>query len=370
MSRAKLRRWALVVAIAALLVAIPSVVGALGPRGGTVDADRLRGLVLASDKAPYQGVARSVGALALPELPDLGDLTPLFAGTTEMRAWYAAPDRYRVATLTATGERDTYKFPDAEYTWDYGSAMLTKLVGDPRVRLPRASDLLPPELARRLLRMAPGDAASALPGRRIAGIAASGVRITPADPSTTIGQVDVWADPATGLPLRVEITARGQRAPIVTTEFQEVRQVQPVVSRPVPTSAMGFSVTGAPDLAQALGAFGRARLPDTLDGRPERDAQLGGIRGTALYGTGLASFAVVALPRDVGGRLADAAAKAGATTTPLESGQQVQLSIAPLSLAVVRPQFGRRAYLLAGTVTPEVLRSAGAELARPVRRSR
>ncbi|MFI5608624.1 hypothetical protein [Amycolatopsis sp. NPDC051903] len=370
MSRAKLGRWAVVVAVAAVLVAIPSVVGALGPRGGTVDASRLRALVLASDKAPYQGVARSVGSLALPQLPNLGELTALFAGTTSMRAWYAAPDRYRVATLTTAGERDVYKFPDAEYTWDYGAAMLTKLVGDPAVRLPRAGDLLPPELARRILRLAPGDAASALPGRRIAGVAASGLRITPADPATTIGRVDVWADPATGLPLQVEITARGQQAPIVTSEFQEVQQTAPVLTPPKPAPAAGFSVTSAPDLAQALGAFGRARLPDSLDGRRVRDARLGGIRGAALYGTGLASFAVVALPRDAGGELAEAATKAGARTTRPGSGEVVQLSITPLSLAVVRPQFGRRAYLLAGSVAPSVLTAAGAELAQPVRRVR
>src|SRR3712207_7111533 len=41
---------------------------------------------------------------------------------------------------------------------------------------------------------------------------AAGLRLTPSDPDTTIGRVDIWADatgdPATALPLRVEVSAR------------------------------------------------------------------------------------------------------------------------------------------------------------------
>src|SRR4029453_13306921 len=82
----------------------------------------------------------------------------------------------------------------------------TQVVGDLPARLPQAPDLLPPDLARRLLAdAAPGDGLTALPPRRVAGIAAAGLRFTPGDPDTTIDRLDVWADPATGLPLQVEL---------------------------------------------------------------------------------------------------------------------------------------------------------------------
>ncbi|WIY03101.1 hypothetical protein QRX60_04330 [Amycolatopsis mongoliensis] len=359
---AKRRRWAVVAAVAAVLVSVPSVVAALAPAGAPADPGRLRELVLQSATRPYQGYAESAGSLALPELPNLAPVTALFSKRTPMRAWYAGPDRYRVDILGTAGEHDVYRLPDGEYTWDYGDNTLTELIGDPDVRLPRAGDLLPPELARRILRAAKGDPVSALPGRNVAGVAASGLRLVPADPATTIGRVDVWADPATGVAVRVEVTARGQQAPILVTEFQQLEQATPVVEAPRPVLGSGFTVASAPDVSNALGALGQVPLPATLAGRPVASSKLGGVEGAALYGTGLAAFAVIAVPRAVGNAASEAAGKAGAVQTRLPAGTVVQLSITPLSLAIVRSSVFRRSYLLAGTVTPDVLKTVAEEL--------
>ncbi len=364
----KRRRWAVVAAVAALLVSAPAVVAALAPAGAAADPVKLRALVLDSVGRPYQGYAESAGSLALPELPNLAAVTALFSMRTPMRAWYAGPDRYRVDILGTAGEHDVYRLPDGEYTWDYGDNTLTELVGDPGVRLPRAGDLLPPELARRILRAAKGDPVSALPGRNVAGVAASGLRLVPADPDTTIGRVDLWADPATGLPVRVEVTARGQEAPILVTEFRQLEQTMPVVEAPRPVLGSGFTVASAPDVAATLGAYSEAPLPSRLAGRPVASPDFGGVQGAALYGTGLAAFAVIAVPRTVANAASDAAGKAGAVQVRLPAGNVVQLSITPLSLGIVRSSVSRRSYLLAGTVTPAVLKSAADELSR-LRRS-
>ncbi|MGW4525720.1 hypothetical protein [Amycolatopsis sp. NPDC004378] len=361
---AKRRRWAVVAAVAAVLVSVPSVVAALEPAGTVVDPGRLRALVLASAGRPYQGYAESAGSLALPELPNLTPVTALFSMRTPMRAWYAGPDRYRVDILGTAGEHDVYRLPDGEYTWDYGDHTLTELIGDPGVRLPRAGDLLPPELARRVVQAAKNDPVSALPGRNVAGVAASGFRLVPADPDTTVGQVDVWADPATGLAVRVEVTARGQQAPILVSEFQQLDQTTPVVEAPRPVPGAGFTVASAPDVSNVLGALGEVPLPATLAGRPVASSNFGGVEGAALYGTGLASFVVAAVPRAVGNAAADAAGKAGAVQVRLAAGTVVQLSITPLSLAIVRSSVSRRSYLLAGTVTADVLKSVADELSR------
>jgi hypothetical protein len=358
------RRWAVVAAVTVVLVSVPAVVAALPSAGESIDPARLRSLVLDSAARPYQGYAESSGSLALPELPNLADVAALFAGTTRMRAWYAAPDRYRVDVLGTAGEHDVYRLPDGEYTWDYGTNTLTELIGEPTVRLPRAGDLLPPELARQILRAAKTDPVSALPARTVAGVAASGLRLVPADPETTIGQVDLWADPASGLPVRVEVTARGQRAPILVTEFQQLEQTTPAVEAPRPALGSGFSVTSAPDVTKVLGALGQVPLPATLGGRPVASPDFGGVEGAALYGSGLASFAVVAVPRGVANAAADAAGKAGGVQVKLAAGTVVQLSITPLSLAIVRSAVSRRSYLLAGPVTADVLRSVADELSR------
>jgi hypothetical protein len=366
----KRRRWAVVAAVAAVLVSVPSVVAALAPVGEPADAGRLRALVLASAGRPYQGYAESAGSLALPELPNLAPVTALFSLRTPMRAWYAGPDRYRVDILGTAGEHDVYRLPDGEYTWDYGDNTLTELIGEPSVRLPRAGDLLPPELARRILGAAKGDPVSALPGRNVAGVAASGLRLVPAGPDTTIGQVDVWADPATGVAVRVEVTARGQRAPILVTEFQQLEQTTPVVKAPRPVPGSGFTVASAPDVAGVLGALGQVPLPAALAGHPVMSSSFGGVEGAALYGSGLAAFAVIAVPRNVANAASDAAGKAGAVQVKLAAGTVVQLSITPLSLAIVRSAVSRRSYLLAGTVTGDVLRAAADDLSRQRRSGR
>src|SRR5689334_4164931 len=197
--RTRMRRWSLVVAVAAVLVALPTIVSALAPSSASVEPGRLRELILASVNQPYQGYAESNGMLGVPDLPNLTQVTSLLNGTTRIRSWYDSPDRWRFDVLSAlAGERDAYGATNGECLWDYGANLLTAVIGKPPVRLPRAGDLLPPDLARRVLAAAPNDPVTALPSRRVAGLAAAGLRLRPADPDTTIGQVDIWADPRTG----------------------------------------------------------------------------------------------------------------------------------------------------------------------------
>jgi hypothetical protein len=357
--REKRGRWALVALVTALLVAVPLVVSAALPQGERADPGQLRALIARSARQPYSGYAESSGQLGLPDLPNLTDVTSLLNGTTRIRTWYVSPELSRVDVLTIGGEHSVYHGPAGDFTWDYAANMLTQLVGEPPIRLPRAGDLLPPELARRILAAAPGDPVAALEPRRVAGIASPGIRLTPADPDTTLGQVDVWADPVSGLPVRVEVTARGQSAPVLVTAFHEVDLKTPDLSatKPVGAPGTGFTVVSAPDVAGALGVIGQARLPAQLAGRQLRPGELGG-----LYGSGLGSFFAVALPRSFGGAATEAAGKAGAATIQLPGGTAVAQSIPPLSLMVVRSTVSRRWYLLAGLVRPALLETAAREL--------
>ena len=129
--------------------------------------------------------------------------------------------------IEGSTERDVYQTPDAQYVWDFGDSQLTRIVGDQPVRLPRAADLTPPELARRLLGIAAGDRLEPVAGRRVAGIEAAGLRIVPATADTTVDHIDVWADPATGLPVQAEVTARGGQRPVFVTRFLELALDRP-----------------------------------------------------------------------------------------------------------------------------------------------
>lgn len=363
--RRTMRAWTVVAVVAVVAVLVPHVPDWLPTAATAVEPAALRQRIVASGERPYQGYAEVDGHLQLPELPNLRDLTALLTGTTRVRTWYAAPSRWRVAEVSAVGERDVYATPGGEFTWDYGANQLTWLLGGTPVRVPRAGDFTPPELARRVLTAAEGDPVTALPARRIAGRDAAGLRLTPRDPDTTIGRVDLWADPGTGVPLAVEVTARGADTPVLTSRFLEFDPTAPAaeVIAPKWPAGGGYSAVAAPGVADALGALGRARPPAVLAGRQLRQVDAAGVRGVGVYGTGLSGFVAVPTPGDVGGQAIDALGKAGGTTEELANGEVTYLSIAPVSVAVVRSWLSRRVWLLAGLTTTNVLRTAADELA-------
>src|SRR5262245_8826888 len=145
-----LRAWTVVGAVAVVAVLVPQVPSWLPVSAPAVAPETLRQRVLASTDRPYQGYAEVDGHLQLPELPNLRDLTTLLTSSTRIRTWYADRSRWRFAVVSPVGERDVYSTPDGEFTWDYGANQLTRLLGDVPVRVPRAGDFTPPELARRV----------------------------------------------------------------------------------------------------------------------------------------------------------------------------------------------------------------------------
>jgi hypothetical protein len=372
--RAAQRRWALVVVLAALLLSIPTVLTAVSDDAkATADPAALRALVARSAAVPYQGYVESTGSMGVPDLPRLADLSSLLSSTTRTRVWYRNATSYRYAVLSTGGERDVHHGALGETTWDYESDMFTEVVGEAPLRVPRAGDLLPPDLARRIIAATGADPVTPLPPREVAGVDAAGFRLVPADPETTVGAVDVWADPASGLPVRVEVNAKGKAAPVMVTEFLELDRTAPPATlvQTQRSATSGYTIVSAEDLAGVLGAFSRFPQRAVLAGRGLHQTDVGGVRGVGLYGTGLGAFIAAAIPRSIGSQLEDAAAKAGATETKVPGGTVATLSIAPVTMVIARStSFTRRYYLLAGLVTAPVLQDAASQLTSLVQERR
>jgi len=354
------QRWAVVLAVAAVLCSLPALAGLRPVRAAEVDLATLRERIAGSGRQAHEGYALSSGLLPLPALPDLEQVTALVSGTTELRTWYAAPDRWRVDVVDEAAERDLYQTPGGQYAWDYGRNQLTRIVGEQPVRLPRGADVTPPALGRLLLGLAAGDRFTALAARRVAGVAAAGLRIVPATAQTTVAHVDVWADPGSGLPLQVEITARGGARPVFVTRFLELRLGAPdaaVLTPPAPTGGMGFTETDTSDLLGVIDRFGTGGLPERLAGSARRATP---VAAAGAYGSGLAQFVVVALPGGLGfrsyGRLS-----AFGQAVPVPAGEATILSTGLVTVLAVRAD---RTYLVAGLVQPALLRGVATDLAR------
>jgi hypothetical protein len=362
------RRWSVVAAGVATLCALPAVIGALPVPGSALTAAQLRARILASAPVPYQGYAESTASLGLPQLPDLGDVITLLDGTTDQYAWYRSPGRWRADQLTAAGEDDIYQTSRGTFVWDYARGLLTQLTGAQPVRLPRAADLLPPALARRLLGLASAaDRLYRLPSQRVGGVDAAGLRVVPADSGSTIGQIDVWADAATGLPVQVEVFGRGDSQPALSARFLEVSLRRPALATVTPDLAPGVAVSQArlPDITRILGGFGPP-LPGSLAGLTQvpSPASLFGLADLAAYGRGLARFVVLPLPSSEGASAMSAAssAAAGAGNVRLTDGTGVLISTPLLTVLLAGTQAFGQVFLLAGTVTPALLRRAGSNL--------
>jgi hypothetical protein len=347
----------------ALLSAIPTLIAALPVQGSPLAAAALRARVQASAAVPYTGYAESTVNLGLPVLPDLRDVSTLLDGTTDQYVWYRSPAYWRADAVTSSSESDAYQDGSVTFLWNYGSNLFTQVTGNQPVRLPRAADLLPPALARRLMSTASAaDHIARLPSRRVAGVDAAGLQLTPSDPRTTIGAIDIWADPGTGLPVEVQVFTRGATQPVLSTSFLELSMHRPTLDTvtPHPAPGVGLSTTKLPDVEGALNGDG--------DGDGDGDpfpGQVGGLSRAVLPGSppgvafyGLSRIVLLPLPRDLGLTALNSAIQAGANALSVAGQTGVLIRTPLINVLLVQAGFRHEVFLLTGAVTPVVLEKA------------
>ena len=128
------RRWGIVAALAAVLVATPPLIGALPASDAEVSAAELRAAVLGSAHVGFSGYAESAGGLLLPATDQLTTVAELFSDRTEMRVWWRGPTDHRVDVITAAGETSTHHDECGTWTWEYERATATRAESTPFAR--------------------------------------------------------------------------------------------------------------------------------------------------------------------------------------------------------------------------------------------
>jgi hypothetical protein len=352
----------------AVLCALPALAQARPVHAPAVTAAQLRSRILNSGRISFSGYAESNATFGLPSLPGLSDVTSLLDGVTRMQVWQASPSHWRVDVLSDTSERDTYQQARSSYVWDSGSELLTRIVGHSTVRLPQAADFLPPSLASRLVREAGARARlSVLAPRRVAGQATSGLRVVPADPASTVGRIDIWVAAGNGLPLDVQVYAKGARQPALETHFFQVSRWRPDQATLTPQRGpgTGYTTATASSLAGELSHLAPVLLPVKLAGQHVRI--IPDLLPIGIYGQGLSTFAVLAISGSAGQRLLSGAQTAGGTPISATNGTGVAVSSPLVSVVLMhrdrpaRPDFDET-YLLAGLANRQTLEQAAATL--------
>ncbi|MEO9222558.1 MAG: hypothetical protein ABI251_12450, partial [Mycobacteriaceae bacterium] len=173
----------------------------------------------------------------------------------------------------------------------------------------------------------------------------------------------VWADPASGIPLRVQVHAAGMDRPVLASSFLDfsTELPDPAVTSFTPPPGAKVSAEQPNDLIAAAQRLTRARTPAQLAGLPRYDDPVAVTAGRAvgLYGRGVTAVVAIVLP----GRSArDLRAQLSKAPSVLVDPTGVALTVGPLNLRLTDPDGRSPAFLLAGTVTAETLTKAADEL--------
>jgi hypothetical protein len=351
-----IHRWSVVAAGCALAVGIPIGVRAVPAADSSVSAGALLARIKASGDAAYSGVVDSQGNLGLPISDHFTDVADLLGGDTRMQVWWRTSSDWRVDKLLNTGETDLFHHDGVTTEWDYERQDARTSI-DPSIRLPRDADLLPPALGDRVLTGVRPAQVTRLPSRRVAGVDAAGLRMTTSDPRASVDHVDLWADPRTGLVLRVEVYGDGS-TPALVTRFTQFSTATPTASvttfRPAAGVREGFD--DILDIADAANQYASIGPPTSLGGLAESSSSDGAV---GIYGTGVTELMAVPLRSQDLDTLTAQLVSAGATRRA--AGTLYRVGPLVVLLTVSHRPFDS-SWLLAGTVTDQAVVAAARDL--------
>ena len=171
-------RWLAVLLAAAAFIVMPLLMSARPAAPSDMTAVELAARVQESADVPWSGFVETAGTLQVPDNESFATLAQMLGENTQLRVWWRSADDWRVDRIRSTGETGLFRHGWGIVRWVFESQTATYSPVS-KIRLPDASDLLPPTFARSLLQGAREGELGRLPARRIAGIDAPGVRLTP-----------------------------------------------------------------------------------------------------------------------------------------------------------------------------------------------
>ncbi len=349
-------RWCLVALGVLVGAGVLVAVRALPARDEDLSAEDLLARVESSDGAAYSGQVETLGTLQLPVADRFTDVGALFGERTRMRVWWRGSDDWRVDKLLATGETDLVHDARGTTEWSYEDAEATRYV-DPDIRLPRTADLLPPVLGSRLLEDVDPSELERLPADRIAGRDALGLRVSPASELSSIEYVDLWVDPATGVPLKLAVFSAESRSAAFTTEFVNFSAETPDADRtafsPPPGAEVSFEEVL--DIADAANQYADVVAPRSLVGLAASSESRGAV---GVYGTGVTQIIAIPLWDRAAEPLRD---QLGLTTGSVLVEEGTFVRVGPLGVLLTDLR-GGAGWLVSGTVTQETLEAAARTL--------
>ena len=190
---------------------------------------------VAADTGPaLSGTVLQTASLGLPSLP--GNASPtsiasLLTGSHTFRVWYATPEHYRLAAPSSLSETDVIRSGRTVWIWQSTADSVTEITVPAHAAkpMPAATPALTPQQAAQqvLAAVGPTTTVSVDSNVMVAGQAAYELVLAPKDSRSLVGQVRLAIDGHNGVPLRVQVFARGASSPAISVGFSSVTFATP-----------------------------------------------------------------------------------------------------------------------------------------------
>ncbi|MFG3439609.1 outer membrane lipoprotein carrier protein LolA [Nonomuraea sp. NPDC047897] len=389
MRRGTFVRWGVPIAAAAVIAAavgagpVIAAVSGAPPLPERSARQLLADAAAAAEKSPppMSGTVQQTASLGLPALPATGTGSPLalLSGSHEVKVWYGAHGKFRIAMPTQLNETNLIVNGGQGWYWDSAANTATKLSWqggavrspDPAASAPAATpgELTPQAAAAKLLEQAGEHTAiRVINTAEVAGRPVYQLVLAPKDDGSLVQEVRLALDGETYVPLQVQVFAKGAAEPAFQVGFTQVTFTPPAEENFTFTPPAGAKVEertlGPGDLAgeaEHRGDAGRAadRAADGLKVVGDGWTQVAVVKASAAdLAGGAPSDAPQGERRGHGGDAATGqAALAGLlkSATPVSGPWGSGRLISTKLVTALLTDDGR---LLVGAVTPEEITEA------------
>jgi outer membrane lipoprotein-sorting protein len=217
--------------------------------------------VMHSTTPALTGTIVETTSLGLPQLPQQGSpasIASLLTGPHTIKIWYASPRQFRLSVPATLSEDDLIRDGGTAWLWDSAGNSVTKFTLPDRAEQdtpgPAVAPLTPQQAAQQAI-AAVGKTTDVTVASNVsvAGQAAYELLLSPKDSRSLIGGVAIAVDGSNGVPLRVQVFARGATSPAIQIGYTSIDFVSPAASELSFTPPPGATVknenlgSGQPD---------------------------------------------------------------------------------------------------------------------------
>ncbi len=201
-----------------------------------------------STPPPLTGTVVETAAFGLPALPATRNptsLSSLLTGSHTVRVWYSSPEHFRLAAPESLSESDVIRNGSTAWLWQSTLNKVTKftLPAHSKQAVPK-QPLTPQQAAQQVLAaVGPTTTVSVASNVSVAGQPAYALLLAPKDTRSLIGQVQIAVDGRNGVPLRLQVFARGASTPAFQVGYTAIQFVTPAPADLSFTPPPGAAVT-------------------------------------------------------------------------------------------------------------------------------